>query len=353
MKSWVLTDQSERRWLNTFEQEAGPFTIRKETLQAGLSQGVDLLSVSNGVLSLDIIPTRGMNIWQGFAGNFRLGWDSPVKGPVHPSFVRLEEIGGIGWVAGFDEWIARCGLAWMGAPIIDKVRDPFGNEVELSLPLHGCISNRPAHFVEVVFDESEDLLTIYGVVDEAVFHGQKLRLHSRTMIHAGSCSLEIQDTIQNIGGAEQEFQILYHTNFGPPFAEDGVYLEGAFTSSEPRDEIASSGYFRFKEYGPPTCGKIEEVFFHKVKADRHGRQKVCLVNKEKGLSVCVDARERELPFLCQWKNEVALADGYVTGIEFGSGYPTGRSVEREAGRVNRLAAGEEVTTSMIVSIEGA
>jgi len=125
-RTWILTDHSKNLWVDHLEETLGPWSIRKQTLRTGLSQGVDLLTVSNGIFELDILPTRGMGIWQGHAGDIRLGWDSPVKGPVHPAFVNLEERGGTGWTAGFDEWIVRCGLAWMGAPSTDTVRDPFG-----------------------------------------------------------------------------------------------------------------------------------------------------------------------------------------------------------------------------------
>jgi hypothetical protein len=70
----------------------------------------------------------------------RLGWDAPLHGPVHPKFVSLPDRGGIGWLAGFDEWLCRCGLSSNGPPGLDG---------GTSLPLHGRIANLPAHHVEV------------------------------------------------------------------------------------------------------------------------------------------------------------------------------------------------------------
>jgi hypothetical protein len=49
---------------------------------------------------------------------------------------------------------------------------------------------------------------------------------------------------------------------------------------------------------------------------------------------------RELPYLTIWKNTAAEADGYVTGLEPGVGFPFNRKVERQFGRVPRLAPGE-------------
>jgi len=45
----------------------------------------------------------------------------------------------------------------------------------------------------------------------------------------------------------------------------------------------------------------------------------------------------QLPCFTLWKNPVALEDGYVMGLEPGTGFSHNRSVERRFGRVPRLA----------------
>ena len=67
-KSWVLTDARNRVWTERFELGPGdlglpktlPWSIRKEILRGGLSEGVDLIAVNNGALSFSVLPTRGM-----------------------------------------------------------------------------------------------------------------------------------------------------------------------------------------------------------------------------------------------------------------------------------------------------
>jgi hypothetical protein len=49
-----------------------------------------------------------------------------------------------------------------------------------------------------------------------------------------------------------------------------------------------------------------------------------------------------LPCFTLWKNTDTDADGYVTGLEPGTGFPYNRSVERAAGRLPRLSAEGEV-----------
>ena len=48
---------------------------------------------------------------------------------------------------------------------------------------------------------------------------------------------------------------------------------------------------------------------------------------------------RELPYLALWKNTNAESEGYVTGIEPGTGFPNNRRIERKFGRVPKLAPG--------------
>ena len=147
-KSWTLTDVHGDVWLDSFA--AGndtlhlptphDWSLRKRTLRGGLRDGLDLIEVHNGVLAFSILPTRGMGLWRGdYRGN-PLGWRSPVAGPVHPKFVHPTERGGLGWLAGFDELLCRCGLSSNGPP---------GDDDGVPLTLHGPIANRPAHAVEV------------------------------------------------------------------------------------------------------------------------------------------------------------------------------------------------------------
>ena len=112
-----------------------------------------------------------MGIWHARLGDVHLGWQSPVKGPVHPAFVRLDEASGMGWLDGFDELLVRCGLESNGAP-------EFNDNGTLRYGLHGKIANRPAHKVEVTIDGDSGQITVLGVVDEARLFGNKLRMTS-------------------------------------------------------------------------------------------------------------------------------------------------------------------------------
>ena len=156
-KSWILTDAVNDVWLDTFHTGQDrlplatpqPWSIRKRMLRGGRRDGIDLIELDNGTLRVNILPTRGMGLWQGRYRDHFLGWKSPVQGPVHPRHVNLTERGSLGWLAGFDEWLCRCGLAWNGPPGEDAYTDKAGRARRDPLTLHGRIANLPAHHVEV------------------------------------------------------------------------------------------------------------------------------------------------------------------------------------------------------------
>ena len=83
-ESWQLTSsdfsgyKGNSRW-----------SINKRTLHGGKQEGVDLIEVDNGKLQFRVIPTRGMSVLDVTMGDVRLGWDSPVKEVVHPSYINL------------------------------------------------------------------------------------------------------------------------------------------------------------------------------------------------------------------------------------------------------------------------
>src|SRR5260370_4128814 len=151
-----------------------------------------------------------MGLWRGeYRGNF-LGWQSLVRGPVHPKFVELNDRGGLGWLAGFDEWLCRCGLSSNGPP----GKDANGTQ----LTLHGRIANLPAHFVEVRVNLDPPFeLSVMGQVAEAGLFVSHLQLTTTYTTVPGSNRLVIHDQVENLSAQPAETQLLYHCNVRPPF----------------------------------------------------------------------------------------------------------------------------------------
>ncbi len=320
---------------------ASPVSITKKTLHGGKQEGVEVIEVDNGALRFTVIPTRGMGIYEVVKGDLRLGWNSPVKEIVHPSYVNLNSRGGLGWLEGFNEWMVRCGLEWVGHPGEDKFINNVGDEATMDLTLHGKIANIPASEVEIVIDEEPPhMIRVRGRVDERMFYGPQLELWTEIATAPGSSVFTLTDQIVNEGADDQEFQILYHTNFGPPLLEEGAELVAPIKEIRPFNDHAAQAIDKAASYDSPTPGYIEQVYCMELFADENNRSEVLLKNSKHDRGVSMAWSVEELPYLTQWKNLPALDAGYVTGIEPGTSFPHNRQVEREKGRVPKLKPGE-------------
>lgn len=339
-RTWTLEDHQEDLYVEQTslgpDDVGGPasgYCVAKRTLQAGLSRGVDVIEVDNGTFRFVVLPTRGMGVWRAGLGDVQLGWKSPVKGPVHPSLVRLWEPSGIGWLDGFDELLVRCGLESNGAPQFDE-------KGEVVYPLHGRIANIPAHKVEVTIDGETGEIALSGTVDEARLFGNKLRMVSTITTGVGRPGMTVTDVITNVSAEQSELELLYHINFGPPLLEPGAKVVLPVAKVAPRDEVAVGNLAEWDTYGPETSGSAEAVFFFDLAAETDGRTQALLRNAAGNRGVSLKFNRNQLPCFTLWKNRQAAADGYVTGLEPGLNFPNVKSFEREKGRVAVLAPGE-------------
>ena len=342
----VLTDVEQNIYKETILLKSSDITpdcpvqwiVRKQILHGGKQEGVEVIEVNNGKLQFTVIPTRGMSVQQVSMGDLRLGWDSPVKGLVHPKFINLHTRQGLGWLEGFNEWMVRCGLEFFGGPGTDEFIDNIGNKSQMDLTLHGKIGNTPASQVEITVDRQAPYrIRIRGRVDEAILHGPKLELWSEISTAPGSNTFQISDKITNRSAVEQEFGILYHGNYGTPLMEKGAKFVAPAREVTPINEYPASDISSYNIYRAPVPGIPEQVFCLQLWADKNDRTKVMLRNAAGNKAVSIAFSIKQLPFFTLWKNPVAHEDGYVTGLEPGTGFPRNRSIERVFGRVPKLA----------------
>ena len=339
-QTWNLIDAERDLRDNSFRLEPSDvgsapdsFSVRMRTLAGGLRTGVDVIEINNGSFRFTVVPTRGMGIWKGWLGDLELGWNSPVRGPVHPNFVAIDEPSGLGWLDGFDELLVRCGLENNGAPDFDATTN------RLSMPLHGRIANKPASTVSITIEDDE--ITINGTVEESRFHFTKLRLHTSIKTKFNEPGLRIRDDVENFSAGDQEMQMLYHVNFGHPLLGAGAEAVVPIDTLVPRNDWAASGVGHWSTYTEPTVGMEERVYFFTLLGDTAGDSLALLKGAGGSRGVSLDFNIKQLPCFSLWKNETALSDGYVTGIEPGTNYPNPRSFEGEHGRVVKIAPGEK------------
>ncbi len=318
----------------TFRKSGNEIPVRfaKRRLSGGLSDGVEVLEVDNGLLSFTVLLSKGMGIWRGACGDVELKWDSPVHGPVHPRHIPVFHPSGLGWLEGFDEWIARCGLNSNGAP-------EFTPSGVLRYPLHGRITNMPAREVSAVYDSETGGMTVSGTVDEAALFSSKLALNVSYLTSAGSTRLHVRDEIVNTGSVPAEFELLYHINTGFPLMSPGAEFFIPFEKMTPREASAKANLDRWNVCLPEAPNSPENCYLFDLAADRLGRTRVMILSASKERGISLSFNKNEFPHFLIWKLMRPNGDTYVTGIEPCINFPNTRSFEKEHGRVATLDPG--------------
>ena len=339
LKSWILTDTEHDRYVPELKIDstdlggtASGCSVVKRTLRGGLREGVDVIEVDNGTCRFVLLPSRGLGGWRAWCGPLELGWKSPARGPVHPQFVPLGEPGGLGWLAGFDELVCRCGLDSNGGPD----RDADG---QLKYTLHGRIANLPAHFVELTVDDATGEIAVTAHVDEARLYHPKLQLRSTIRTRAGERGFRIEDEVVNLSGETADLELVYHINFGVPLLDEGSRVVVPATRVVPCTTRAAEGLSTWDTYGPPEAGYTEQVYFIELAGQQSTETMLRNAAADRGVSLYFD--RRQLPCFTLWKSTQRVEDGYVTGLEPGINYPNVKSFEASQGRVTKLAAGKK------------
>jgi len=345
VENWVVSSEEFK------DNSMSKWRIEKRRLKGGLGDGVDIVEVDNGRLSFTMVPTRGMGIWRGRCGEDSLGWDSPVKELVHPHYVNLEARNGLGWLAGFNEWVVRCGLENNGAPGEDVVVDNRGNQKRVILPLHGKVANIPASFVSAFVKAGKPMeLGVNGEVYERSMFGPNLKLSTSVTTEVGSNWLRIRDVVENLGGIDTEMQLLYHCNYGTPLLEEGSHLMAPVKQVAPRDLRSSEGIESYSKFSKPQPGYVEQVYFHELLGDERGCTKVALVNKKATKATSLSFNLRQLPYFTLWKNMASVEDGYVIGLEPATNFPNHKAFERRHGRVVNLKPSERYEVEITFAV---
>jgi len=319
------------------------WSVGFRTLHGGRQEGVQVIEVNNGAMTFTIVPTRGFEVWKAQAGKLRLGWDAPVKEIIHPSYIRLTDNGGQGWVSGFGGLMVRGGLASFGSPVQD------GNQ---QLTLHGHVDYLPASFVSVRYEaQPVPRLVFRGVVDDVQTFGPQLRLTSEISTVIGKPEFVFDDAITNLSDAPQEIQLLYHTNFGTPLLGAGAEFFAPIKQVAPMNPASAVGDLKdWNRYsGPHAAPYTPKVFNMQLYGDAKGETKAMLRSSDGSQGVLMRFDTHGLPYMSLWKNEITPRAGYVTGLEPGTGFPNPRPVERAAGRVPKLKGGETYRVHLAIA----
>lgn len=316
------------------------FAIRKRTLHGGKQEGSTLIEIETDAISVVLIPTRGMSVLEAKAGDVELGWSSPVDEIVHPAFIDMQGRGGLGWLDGFNELMVRCGFEWSGHPCEDEGK---------LYTVHGRAGNTPASSVIVQVEKAQPhRIDIHGLVKEKTFKFADLEIWTCLSVVPGEARFEIHDRVTNRSDYERPYQVIYHTNFGPPLLEAGAHVLAPFAEVSPFNDRAASELEGWHSCATPTPGYDETVFNCTAHGTDSGATVAALVNSGETRGVAIRYSNLQLPAFTLWKNTDTLGQGYVTGLEPGTNPPYQRVIEREMGRIRRLAPKETVQCDLAV-----
>lgn len=339
-QSWLLTDAEngveKGNWAISSQQlklEGQPFSIEQKVLHGGKQEGSKVITLrSENGLTIALSPSRGMDLLHVNGHGVRMGWDSPVNEVVNPAYINLESRNGLGWLDGFNEMMVRCGFEWTGHPV---------NKDGMLYTLHGKAGNTPASRVEIVIDDqAPHEIRIRGLLNEHTFKKANLSTWTELRYIPGSDSFTVHDELTNHSDYPQDYQIIYHSNFGTPILEKDARFIAPVKSVSPFNDYAKQGLKNWNRYDAPTKGFDEMVFNLTPLADAEGKTVAAVINSKGDKGAAIEFDIQQLPLLTLWKNTDTLKQGYVTGIEPGTNYAYPVTIEKEQGRVKQLQPGQ-------------
>ena len=96
---------------------------------------------------------------------------------------------------------------------------------------------------------------------------------------------------------------------------------------------------QWRKFSKPIHNISEEVYFHEVNANRQGRCRYRLTNKNTGLQAEVEWNKNAFDHLVQWK--MPGEGDYVPGLESANYKVMDRMEETNSGRIKYLDSSEE------------
>ncbi len=313
-----------RRYLGCVDQIAD---ARMVELSEGPGRGSRLIEFRNGSgLAFSVSPDRGMDLvdctFQGIPLVFRTP-NSYVSGERY-------EPAGNGWLRTWQGGLmTTCGLRNVGVP-----NGEFGQ--------HGRASHLAAEDVGIrrgIDDGGNFRLEAVGTMHESCMFAEYLQLKRTIATAYGDNSITVCDTITNLATREEFLELLYHCNFGYPFASPELEFDVEPHDVYPRNEEVATGLDRWNKLEEPTSDYCEQCFFHKLPQGQ-----IAILNRKLGIRIELSWNTDILPNFVEWKN--CLTGGYALGLEPNNVTLRGRTADVADGVARRLAPGESVQTHL-------
>lgn len=323
-----MTFEEERQYIGHLNQIFGVKTYR---LQGGRQDGVEAVDISTGGgLEFTVLAGRCMDLFQLKLDGKNLNYFTP-SGVVAPAYY---DGAGLGWLrsnpAGF---FNTCGLSSIGDPCED------GGE---SLGQHGRVDNLPADrfSVDLDLEDGAPCVKLRGVMTEAALFRSCLTLTREITCRYGSNTIDITDTVENIGPRTAPHMMLYHFNMGYPLLSESAVLQIPTREIIPLTEDAAPIVSKWNIIEPPSPNTEQCCFYHHLDTDAEGTAAVGLDNPGLHIGVRIRFDTRVLPYFVQWR--MLGTREYVMGLEPANAPLLGRDKARAEGALPFLEPGEKV-----------
>jgi hypothetical protein len=299
----------------------------------GVERGVEVIELRTGAgLELDILPTRGLDFGAVRFNGQPLSWLS-AAGFAHPGLVETSPQEG--WLRAFGGGLmTTCGLSNVGSPNEDE---------SVQHRQHGRASFAPAFEVgawgEWVGDDYQ--MMVRGKTREAVLYGDKIERTRTIRARLGEASIELEDTLHNIGSKPAALMVLYHFNLGWPLIGPDSRLK--VPSVKHRVVIGKGTHW--KVMPAPDADFSVGVIEHRMRADAGGWVRLEVASPTLRFKL---AYEKTLGRFTQWQ-QFGVGD-YVLGLEPGNVGVLGRAAERAAGTLPILEPGESRVFRLELSV---
>ncbi len=305
--------------------------VEEHRLIGGKGDGMRLFQVKNGKgLEFTITADRGADISRLSYKGYNFGFFS-ANGYVAPSYYDDKEAGFLkSFTAGF---LTTCGLTAVGNPCIDE-----GEE----LPLHGRVSNIPADNIYSTMNADE--INIHATINHGGIFTDKLMLNRVIKCSKKTNTIEISDTVKNIGDSKSPLMLLYHINIGYPLLSEKAELYIPSTRVTPRNKYAETGIKEWNKMDEPQANYEEMCYYHTF--NKEGLAMIFNSDIDKGLVIQYDATI--LDYFVQWKM-LGVKD-YALGLEPGNCHPDGRNIMREEDKLKYILPNEEKNFKVKFSI---
>ncbi len=312
------------------------FSVKQYRLEGGRSDRMRGVDIDNGAgLMFTVLPDRSMDIGKLSYKGINYSYISKT-GYVKPEYYDDK---GTGWLKTFTAgFMTTCGLTQVGNPCEDGCGE---------LGLHGRISTTPAENFSAHIEYSKETpeIILKGYMRIAGMFDCNLWMLREIRLTIGDNKIFINDEVENRGGKQQPYMVLYHFNMGYPLLDENAEFITNADFIRPREETYSTENHERLCFFHPQQGFKPQVYYYKQKRTVDGMGFAGICNKKLGRGVKIWTNPKELENLIQWKN--AGYGDYVMGIEPSNCFVEGRVKQKEYGLVYILP-GEVKKQSIVI-----